>query len=212
MDPRLPSSLRVLCFGASITAGFHRFGLAHHPYAIRLEERLKSILPSTKIEIDIDALSGDRVIGGEYPSRLKPRCTRDGERRLYDWVIVQGGGNDLGFGHPPEQIYEELRKVWKMALDSGARVMALTITETDDRSSRTRAKYEALNRMVMGHREDRFYATDICGAIPWPVEVAEQRRIWDDGLHFKKVGYDMIGDTIADRLKDVTENFALAKI
>ncbi|KAL9099460.1 MAG: hypothetical protein Q9163_005038 [Psora crenata] len=211
MHGSLPPTLRVLSFGASITAGFYRFGLAHHPYSIRLQERLQSILPSRNVEIDIDALSGDTVIQGTYFSRLGSRCLTK-ERDPYDWVIIQGGGNDLGVGHAPEQIYEELKKIWKIALDSGAKVMALTITETSDRTMRTRARYQALNGMIMAHREDGFYVADVCTAIPWPDTQGEQGRIWDDGLHFQALGYDMLGDAIGDRLIDILQKSQSAKI
>ena len=191
-----PSSLRILCFGASITAGFHRFGLAHHPYALRLEERLKERFPQAEIDIDIDAFSGDRVIAGQYFSRLELRCT--GKHKIkYDWIIMQGGGNDLGFGRAPERIYEELKNLWRIALDSGAKVLALTVTETADRRTTMRARYDALNRMIMDHKEGGFHVADVCSALPWVTDIEEQRRLWDDGLHFTPAGYDAIGDSIA---------------
>ena len=194
MDPALPTPLRILCFGASITAGFYRFGLCHHPYAIRLEECLKqSLPPNTPIQIEIDGLSGDTVIDGEYSDRLGPRCKNE----KYDWIIVQGGGNDLGFGRTAREIYDELQKVWKMARASGWKVLALTVTETSDRSSAGRARYAALNNLVREHREDGFYVVDVERAIPWPNLEEEQKRIWYDGLHFRKGGYDMMGDGIA---------------
>ena len=210
MDPALPSSLRILCFGASITAGFHHFGLSHHPYAIRLEERLKQSLPSsTSIEIEIDGLSGDSAIDGEYFDRLEPRC----KTMEYDWIIVQGGGNDLSFGRTPQAIYAELQKIWRTARAKGWKVLALTVTETSDRSKAGRARYSALNELVRQHKEEGFYVADVERAIPWPAEEQEQRRIWDDGLHFKKVGYHMMGDAIAQRLLDIIRgNMPTARI
>ena len=202
MDSSRPSSLRILCFGASITAGFHKFGLAHHPYALRLEERLKEKFPHADIDIDIDALSGDRIIAGQYFSRLKLRCT--GKTKIqYDWIIVQGGGNDLGFGRPPERIYEELKKVWRIALDSGAKVLALTVTETADRRANMRARYDALNRMILAHGEERIHAADVCSALPWPKRQEDQKRLWDDLLHFTPAGYDVIGDAIAHSVIEI---------
>ena len=197
MDHSGAPSLRILCFGASITAGFYRFGLCHHPYALRLEERLKQAFPSTKIDLDIDALSGDTVKGGQYISRLQPRLQKHASRP-YDWIIFQGGGNDLGLGRPPESIDEELKKIWQLGLDTGAKVLALTVTETGDRSAKTRARYEALNTMIMAHNGVEIHVADVCSAIPWPANEAEQRKIWDDGLHFTKHGYEMLGDAIAD--------------
>ncbi|KAL9016860.1 MAG: hypothetical protein Q9185_005810 [Variospora sp. 1 TL-2023] len=72
-QPPAPSSLRILCFGASITAGYHSFGLAPpHPYAHRLQQLLTAALPaSTKITVSIDAVPGDRIINGNYTSRLR---------------------------------------------------------------------------------------------------------------------------------------------
>lgn len=210
MDPALPSSLRILCFGASITAGFHHFGLSHHPYAIRLGERLKQYLRCrTSIEIEVDGLSGDSVIDGEYFDRLEPRCKTE----EYDWIVVQGGGNDLGFGRTPQAIYEELQKIWRLARGKRAKVLALTVTETSDRSKAGRARYSTLNELVRQHKEDGFHVADVERAIPWPSEVKEQRRIWDDGLHFNKVGYDMMGDAIAQRLLEIMGgNMPSAKI
>ena len=209
MNPSHPPSLRILCFGASITAGFYRFGLLHHPYALRLEERLKQSFPKTEIDIDIDALSGDTDVAGQYLSRLIPRCAGK-YRKQYEWIIVQGGGNDLGIGITPEEIFEELKKVWRIALDSGAKVLALTVTETSDRRSATRDRYEKLNKMIKVHREEGFYVADVSSALPWPKNEEEQRRLWDDGLHFTRAGYDILGDAIESRLLEVSLKRSLA--
>ncbi|KAL8713621.1 MAG: hypothetical protein Q9225_006747 [Loekoesia sp. 1 TL-2023] len=199
------NDLRILCFGASITAGFYSFGLNHHPYANRLTQRLQGSLPSLKIAIDIGALSGDRVIGGEYLQRLRPHFEGDTAKK-YDWVIFQGGGNDLGWGKEPTAIYDELKKLWKICLDGGAKVMALTVTETSDQSRQTRARYDQLNESIKNHREENYFVADVCREVPYAAMDPElRRRVWDDGLHFKRAGYDMLGDAIADRLLEVLQ-------
>ena len=170
----------------------------HHPYGLRLRERLQHKLASTSIEIDIDALAGDRVVAGQYIPRLELRRTKEALR--YDWIIIQGGGNDLIHGTKPEAIYEALKRVWRITLDSGANVLALTVTETADRIESVRAKYNALNKMVVNHKERGFYVADVAGAVTWPELSEDQRKIWDDGLHFTRLGYDMLGDAIADKL------------
>lgn len=192
--------VRILCFGASITAGFHAFGLRFHPYAIQLQRRLDQVLAGTKVNIQIDGLPGDRVIQGSYFRRLESRCQKD-QHDPYDWIIVQGGGNDLGSNVEPARIFEELKKVWRMALDSGAKVLALTVTDTSDQSKRTRVRYSELNNLILNHHEERFYVADVCSRIPYAsTEETMRRKIWDDGLHFRAEGYDTMGDAIADRL------------
>lgn len=197
--------LRILCFGASITAGFHSFGLRFHPYASQLKARLQESSPQSRIDIDVDGLSGDRVVEGQYLSRIEPRCNSSKNAR-YDWIIVQGGGNDLGWGKDPQVIFEELNKIWRIALDAGAKVLALTVTETSNPGKIMKAKYDALNAMILKHEEDGYHVADLCSAIPYEsMDEARRKKIWDDGLHFKEAGYDMMGDVIADRLLEILQ-------
>ena len=212
MNAAAPFSLRILCLGASITAGYTDGGLAYHPYAKQLKDTLAQHLLHTRLEIDLAALNGDRVLGGQYLPRIKAHLARHVGKPPYDWIIIQGGGNDLRHGEPPEQVYKGLRRIWQAALSSGARVLALTITETEDRSRQTRLKYDAVNRMILDHREDGYATADVCSAIPWSKEDSEIERIWDDGLHFTPVGYDMLGDAIANRLVQLVLEPPLAKI
>ncbi|KAL8928157.1 MAG: hypothetical protein Q9208_001867 [Pyrenodesmia sp. 3 TL-2023] len=202
-----PPTLRILCFGASITAGFHHFGLSHHPYAKRLTQRLQTALPSSKITIDIDALSGDRVIGGQYSTRLKTHfgtTTSAKNSSDYDWIIFQGGGNDLGWGKEPTAIFEEMKKLWGMCVSGGAKVMALTVTETSDQSRGTRERYGKLNGLIRDYRREGFFVADVEKKVPYgSMDPELRRKVWDDGLHFKPLGYDMIGDAVADRLLEV---------
>lgn len=207
-----PTTVRVLCFGASITAGFHMWGLAHHPYRHQLLSRLQQSFPNANVNIEIEAKSGDTIVGGQYMKRLQRHCSPE-KYGLYDWVIVQGGGNDLSWGKTPEEIYEELQLIWDLVLQSGASVLALTVTETDSTSSLLRDKYAALNKMILNHRENGYHVADVCKAVPYNAMPKDLRKkIWDDGLHFKKAGYNMLGDAIADRLIDILQSGPLAKI
>ena len=198
--------IRILCFGASITAGHYCFGLKHHPYAIRLRSRLQEVLPSDTVTIDVDGLSGDQVLNGHYLPRLQHRF-KDNDTKKYDWLILQGGGNDLGSGSDPGPIYAELYKLWKFGLQGGVKVMALTVTETNTESSQMKAKYRRLNDMIRGHEEQNFFVADVCKSIPyWSMDPELRKKVWDDGLHFKPLGYDMLGDAIADRLLEILQD------
>ncbi|KAI4253367.1 MAG: hypothetical protein LQ352_003723 [Teloschistes flavicans] len=208
---RNPEKIHILCFGASITAGHYCFGLKHHPYAQRLKLRIQEALPSSDVKVEIDGLSGDRVLGGEYLSRLESHLTGN-ESPKYSWIIFQGGGNDLGCGSKPGPIYDELKKLWKMAIDGGANVLALTVTETSNESTQMKKRYDHLNQMIRLHGDEGFFVADICKAVPYTSMHPELRRkVWDDGLHFQPTGYDMIGDAIADRLLEIFRNAPIEK-
>lgn len=199
--------LRILCFGASITAGFHSWGLRHHPYATRLKDRLHAGLPSRSLEVEVDGLSGDRIIGGEYLSRLTRHfdATAGKDERL-DWLIFQGGGNDLVCGQEPAAIFDLLKTLWQISLQQGTKVMALTVTDTNDQRPQTRESYTKLNELIKTYQHENFFVADLFREIRYVETSSEMRKaIWDDGLHFKPAGYDMIGDAIADRLLEVIQ-------
>ncbi len=103
----LPKSLRILCFGDSLTAGYTRYGLEFHPYADHLRVGLQHMLSSSDIEIIVAGFSGDQVQGGYLP-RIKAKCANT--ETPFDWIIIMGGTNDLGYGQSPDKIYEGLRK------------------------------------------------------------------------------------------------------
>lgn len=46
--------IRVLCFGASITAGWSSNGAHYYPYSTRLSARLADELPTSHFSIDVD--------------------------------------------------------------------------------------------------------------------------------------------------------------
>lgn len=84
------------------------WGLEHYPYAEHLRVGLECMLPSSDIEVEVAGLSGDQV-QGQYLNRIKAKCSATKERS-YDWIIIMGGTNDLGWGLGPELIYEGLSR------------------------------------------------------------------------------------------------------
>ena len=65
------------------------------------------MLSTSDIQVDVDGFSGDQVRGSYLP-RIKRKC--NSIVTPYDWVIIMGGTNDLGWGQSPDRIYEGLRK------------------------------------------------------------------------------------------------------
>ncbi|MCJ1433759.1 hypothetical protein MMC27_003124 [Xylographa pallens] len=197
-----PQKLKILCFGDSLTAGYSMWGLQFHPYAEQLKKVLQGAFPSTTIEVVVEGLSGAQV-RGEYTGRLNRAC-RQAEHEPYDWIIILGGTNDLGWGGQPEKIYEALQEVWSIALATGANVLALTIIEAAVRDRSLIQRRHTLNTLIAGHEEDHFYHMDLCHAVPY-FAMEEQKRdtIWDDGLHLKAEGYKMMGHAIGAHLVDL---------
>lgn len=102
-------TLRILCFGDSLTAGWSVWGTRLDPYSEHLQAPLERLLWSTNVIVDVDGVAGDRVIAppGQYLRRMNARCEK-AIAAPYDWFIIMGGTNDLGWGSSPEEIYESL--------------------------------------------------------------------------------------------------------
>lgn len=105
MNDTLPESLRILCFGDSLTAGYTSYGWELYPYADHLRVALQHMLSTSDIEVDAAGLSGDQVRGSYLP-RIEAKCANT--ESPYDWIVVMGGTNDLAWGQQPDSIYEGL--------------------------------------------------------------------------------------------------------
>ena len=116
-------------------------------------------------------------------------------------------------------------KVWKVALGTGANVLALNIIEAAAASSSLTKRRNSLNAMIAGHQEERMYVIDhlrthsfrislngfsytcdLWKAIQYNTLDAETReKLWDDGLHLTGEGYKLMGDVIAARLFEILQ-------
>ncbi|KAJ5724784.1 hypothetical protein N7493_006512 [Penicillium malachiteum] len=187
--------LSILCFGNSLTAGYFHFGLEYHPYDGKFKEVLKGKFPDLKVFTTVAGLPGDMVVfPGSFLSRMKNECSKV----KYDWVICLGGTNDLGYRRSVDEIYTGLQGAWNIALESGAKVLALTIPECQVRSERMDSTRAQLNAAILAHQQKDFYAFDLCRAIPYHDATEEFReQMFDDGLHLTEEGYDVMGTVIA---------------
>ncbi|KAA8645628.1 hypothetical protein EYZ11_003466 [Aspergillus tanneri] len=195
----MSKKLSILCFGNSLTAGYYHFGLEYHPYAWKLESRLKSALPSHTIRVDVEGLPGDKVIcpPGCFLPRLQQMCAKTS----YDWVIILGGTNDLGYGYQCSKIFSALKDAWEVALNAGAHVLALTVPECSAVNKRLDASREELNSKILSHSCEKFHAFDLHKEVPYHSATEElKEKLWDDGLHMTSDGYDLVGNLVGDHL------------
>ncbi|KAJ5950070.1 SGNH hydrolase [Penicillium verhagenii] len=201
------NSLSILCFGDSLTEGFHTWGIYKHPYADELVDVLEKRFPSLRLKItaDVAGKPGDTAVyakgsleRGTFLPRIQLKC----DKKKYDWVIVLGGTNDLAFRHDAKKIYAALQDCWNVALESGAKVLALTIPECD--STIKDKERSELNTLILDTKMDRFYSFDLRTKIPYRGSSDEFiERIFDDGLHLTAEGYDLMGRSIGLHLAEI---------
>lgn len=76
--------LRILCFGDSLTSGYHHFGLDSHPYSLRLTKLLREALPDKSLDIVTSGVPGDGVVFPRFEQRMRNECEF--------WASSYGGG------------------------------------------------------------------------------------------------------------------------
>ncbi|OAA73822.1 Esterase, SGNH hydrolase-type [Cordyceps fumosorosea ARSEF 2679] len=178
MPPR-QKSLRILCFGDSLTQGFFSFGMGEHPYSSRLAERLRAALPEgMNVEIRTSVTA-----------------------RPYDWVITLGGTNDIAMGCHVDDTFKSLRNIWQLALSRRCNILAMTVPETHGDFAMIERKRADLNGRILSYEAENYYAFDLHAKIPYKALNYNQRQAyWDDGVHLTEEGYDWMGDHVADAL------------
>lgn len=144
------NSLRVLCFGDSLTSGYHAWGTSSHPYSHRLAARLREAFPDLeKIHVVPNGVPGDRVMNQGFLDRLEKAV----ERGIYDWVLILGGTNDLGSCAQAEDTASALYEVWNVAMAQDCKVLAMTVPECAMKVSWLDSNREILNHMILTHED-----------------------------------------------------------
>ncbi|KAF9880007.1 GDSL-like Lipase/Acylhydrolase [Colletotrichum karsti] len=207
-------TLRIFCFGDSLTAGYTYSGAAYHPYTIALTEKLSKDLSDTQVVAVENGMPGDVVTQGAFAQRFESEVnqpeSRDSEGlenpTTYDWVIILGGTNDLALGVTPERIFECLKAAWDSALAKGAKVLALTVPECAYKNRVLDAARRRLNTAILSHQAPNYHALDLNSRTPYhDLTDRERKRYWDDGVHLTPDGYDWMGGHIADALGNFIE-------
>lgn len=68
-------TLRILCFGDSLTAGYSGMGAVYHPYSETLEQMVAMAFPEYRIETVEDGKPGDLASSrGSFLSRMGKIC------------------------------------------------------------------------------------------------------------------------------------------
>jgi hypothetical protein len=79
----------------------------------------------------------------------------DTETPFYDWIIILGGTNDLGYGRDANTIFNSLTPLWELASSHGANVLNLTVPECEVRNAALNMRRRELNDMMLNREADR---------------------------------------------------------
>ncbi|KAG4427229.1 hypothetical protein IFR05_017288 [Cadophora sp. M221] len=200
-----PPALHILCFGDSLTEGYSMYGMHWSPYSETTKEVLEERLSQEwSVDVDTDGVSAQLVTAGFKRRMEKLYTSPKTPPRPYDWVVFLGGTNDVGTGVPSTKIFNEIKAITAFPLETGAKVLMLTVPECGVKSEKLDERRNALNTLIKEDAREGVYTLDLNTLVPYhSMPEAERDEIWDDGLHFTPTGYARVGVLVAERLMEL---------
>ncbi|MFW9980148.1 MAG: SGNH/GDSL hydrolase family protein [Candidatus Thorarchaeota archaeon] len=187
---------KILGFGDSLTAGTPGYepgygGDVHSQYGFW-------ILESARKEGVTTLQFHNQGRPGELAIQMRPRLRRLIEREKYDFAIILGGTNDLGWGYEPTKVFEALQNLYLDCLQVDIRIVPCTIPPIGFLDMEHQRKQRELNTLIMGNKTamNDCYPCDIFSELVDPEGILLPEYDSGDGLHLSIEGYRKIGELI----------------
>ena len=198
---------RILCFGDSLTEGWHKNGFRFHPYTMRLAELFR-VNGKDNVELVNRGLSGETV-HPEMTTRLPAILSKESP---FNFAIILGGTNDLASLSAAKKagLFENIKTLHEMAHENGVKTCALTIPNASFDVLPSFAEYvnykEEVNEKIKefaAKNSDMICLCDLSSKLPmFGVSDEHLSKYWDDDLHFTPQGYDRMAELIFKAIKD----------
>ncbi len=203
---------RIVCVGASLTAGY--------PCGPSYADVLLKRYAATKLVDACDAMGVCGETTGEMVRRFQrdilPRCgptdvVFEGDRTRYTDVVFLGGTNDLGCGVHPSMVVANLRTMGAAAQAAGCNVVFLTIPPL----GKSLIQSETVEEQQRRYFAPRFSVNELIGSMACEIGAAVGDlytatvdpathtmlpELDGDGLHFNEAGYTKMAEVAAEAL------------
>ena len=211
--------MNILCFGDSLTAGYHDHGKAFTPYGNHLRQLLTY---SSKIPVNLK-IKG--IVGEMTHKQMVSRLPEIlGNNTAFDWVIILGGTNDIlhvkNFADDQEflgqlesvwqpRITKDIEKLHTIAHSRNAHTMLLTIPENAIEAwpgykilLTMRTKINDALRKYANENRNNVALCDLAKKLPrHSLSPQQEALFWDDHLHMTPQGYNRMAEEVFKCLK-----------
>jgi len=206
---------RILCYGDSLTAGFHNGGTAFEPYGQTLSHELSNW--GGHCDVAVCGLSGKTAmecVQGMHAPWIPDITGRGGkgidrilnEEGPFDLVIIMLGTNDLGQGQTPDMILNSISQMHSACHRYSIPTIAVAPPTVD--YGHTRAHRQQLAQLLASwtHATPGVVAfidcEDLCPR--------HERQLWEpDQLHLSRVGSQALGRRMARWVEKMSRSNSL---
>jgi lysophospholipase L1-like esterase len=194
-------SIRIFCYGDSLTAGTSPPEFQEYPYAPHLERLLKGA-----------AMVRHRGLPGWVTQQLLE--DQNGQYGLVTALktaspvsiaILLAGTNDLGYSEAPT-ILDNIVKLHKLCYDQGIlHTVAIGIPPSAYQSMNVEAAAKA-HDVNQGLAQYCSFEEKRAMYVPFPFSFEQNDDKWSpDGLHFSPKGYQILGESLAPIVQEILQ-------
>jgi len=195
--------LVVVAFGDSLTAGYRTLDPyaidPRVPYPAQLETLINGRLKGQTQAFVINAgVNGDDTDGMLWRFRQTVSTEKP------EIVVILGGINDLGTAKDPEQVMENLTKIYDLCRETGATPVACTLTPI----RLTSTKIRRLNELIRAYasEKDLVLADLFSGLVDMEGNLRQEYS--DDGVHLTQIGYGRIAEIVLSAIVPLIERWS----
>lgn len=197
----------IICFGDSLTAGFQSPTRENPsgrdtPYGQFLQSHLDDA-----VEIRVSGICGE--LTGEMVARFR----RDVLDHRPSYVPILGGTNDLGWNASPQDIIDNLIKMYDQVLRMGSLPIPVTVPSirvegaAESREGQAwvaehLARRSQLNQLIQEYADSKGIAyVDLFTATAEPESGQLAASYSNDGIHLTTAGYRLFAERVAQVLR-----------
>jgi acyl-CoA thioesterase-1 len=195
--------LVVAALGDSLTAGYRTVD----PYAldprVPYPAQLMTLI-NGRLKGHTQAFVINAGINGDDTNGMLWRFRQTVATEKPEIVVIWGGINDLGAAKEPEQVMENLTKLYYLCRETGATPVACTLTPT----RLTSTKIRRLNELIRAYASEKdLVLVDLFSGLV-DVEGNLRQEYSDDGVHLTQAGYGRIAEIVLGAIVPLIERWS----
>ena len=196
-------ALVVVALGDSLTAGYRTLD----PYAIDprvpYPAQLMTLI-NGRLKGQAQAFVINAGVNGDDTNGMLRRFRQSVAIEKPEIVVIWGGINDLGAAKDPEQVMENLTKLYDLCGETGATPVTCTLTPT----RLTSTKIRRLNELIRAYasEKDLVLADLFSGLVDMEGNLRQEYS--DDGVHLTQAGYRRIAEIVLGAIVPLIERWS----
>ena len=195
-------ALVVVALGDSLTAGYRTLD----PYAIDprvpYPAQLMTLI-NGRLKGQTKAFVINAGVNGDDTNGMLRRFRQSVATEKPEIVVIWGGINDLGAAKDPEQVMENLTRLYDLCRETGATPVACTLTPT----RLTSTKIRRLNELIRTYASEKgLVLVDLFYGLV-DMEGNLRQEYSDDGVNLTQAGYRRIAEIVLGAIAPLIERW-----